>query len=193
MTFLGEQKNGAAPLLCVLLVSIIHISNTTCYYISTTANTPLSTMGNTASTSCLCLREDDVVNSSQESLDPLVNSRSSSKGQLHLMWKKGRPPSSSSSAGMEERFQDQHVHLPTRLVIRKSPNNTTTEHHHEHQPVSTHIYAVRKMEEQRPYEPELTMETPPEEKEHHLVLSPAELFTPAAMAPTPSMTSTYLS
>ena len=86
-------------------------------------------MGNSASTSCLCLRDDDVVNSSQESLDPLVMSCSnrSSKGQLHLMWKKGRPPpSSSSSLPSEERFSERHLHLATRLIIRKTKAEQAT-------------------------------------------------------------------
>jgi hypothetical protein len=129
-----------------------------------------------------------VVNSSsQESLicDPLVvSSNRSSKGQLHLLWKKGKLP-------VVERFSDRHVHLPTRLVIRKikcdeHSANTSTSCTPE-----THIYAVRKMEEQRPREPEL-LETEQQEAVHYKSLSPQELFLPEAMAPAPSLTSKSL-
>lgn len=150
-------------------------------------------MGNTAN-SCLCLRDDDVI--SQESLDPLVASRgnNASKGQLHLMWKKGRPPTNTSLSMQQERFQDAHVHQPTRLIVRKQSPGGEFE---------THIYAVRKIQEQRPIlimEQELLGEMHPETlqkqqqqqqaslPQEQQPLSPAELFTPQAMAPTPSLT-----
>lgn len=146
-------------------------------------------MGNSASTSCLCLRDDDVVNSSQESslIDPSLVvssycSNRSSKGQLHLLWKKGKPP-------VVERFSDRHVHLPTRLVIRK----VKCEHNNNNSAaaIETHMYAVRKMEEQRPREPELR-ETEQEEAVDYKSLSPQELFLPQAMAPAPTLTSKSL-
>jgi len=173
LSFAHQHKRhdlgGVTPLLLLpllfLLLNLLHSLN----------------MGNTAS-SCLCLRDDDVI--SQESLDPLVSSTPrGSKGQLHLMWKKGRPPPPIA----QERFQECHIRQPTRLIVRKASENDV---------VTTHIYAVRKMEEQRPllYEPdligEITEQPPQEQQLSHASVSPAELFTPAAMAPTPSMTST---
>jgi hypothetical protein len=50
------------------------------------------------------------------------------------------------------------------------------------------MYAVRKMEEQRPREPELR-ETEQEEAVDYKSLSPQELFLPQAMAPAPTLTS----
>jgi hypothetical protein len=131
------------------------------------------------------LRDDDVVNSSQESslIDPSLVvssycSNRSSKGQLHLLWKKGKPP-------VVERFSDRHVHLPTRLVIRK----VKCEHNNNNSAaaIETHMYAVRKMEEQRPREPELR-ETEQQEAVDYKSLSPQELFLPQAMAPAPTLT-----
>lgn len=149
-------------------------------------------MGNTA-TSCLCLRDDDVV-SSQESLDPLVSSRGSSKGQMHLLWKKGRCPP------VVERFQEEHVHQPTRLIVRKTNNESFTNNTPDNAAVQTHIYAVRKMEEQRPVyysEQDLlggedSSSREDQEQPPMPLASPAELFTPEAMAPTPSLTGTFL-
>lgn len=126
-----------------------------------------------------------------ESLDPLVGSGSSnsrSRGQLHLLYKKNKPPYSA------ERFHEDCIHQPTRLTVRKMQDSSGA--------VSSHIYAVRTMSEQKPRDSHTTTRynnTEEEEQQEQedqemypsLGLNPAELFAPASMTPKPSRPGTF--
>jgi hypothetical protein len=108
------------------------------------------TMGN--STSCLCNADKDV----QEE-----------RGQLHLLYSK------KSYSKFPVRYQEHHVHQPTRLVVQKDTEG------------GSHIYAVRHVVEQRPLPYKEIEEEPPP------VLNPAELFSPSYMAHTPRVSGMF--
>jgi hypothetical protein len=110
-------------------------------------------MGN--STSCLCNADKDV----QEE-----------RGQLHLLYSKR-----TSHPKLPVRYQEDHVHQPTRLIAKNDTDG------------GSHIFAVRHVVEQRPLPNKgIQEEEPPP------VLNPAELFSPYYMAHAPKMSGMFL-
>ena len=93
------------------------------------------------------------------------------EGQLHLLYSK-----KNSSKQLFVRYQEHHVHQPTRLVVREESDGTF------------HIHAMRHVAEQRPL-PKVAEEPPPAASP---VLNPAQLFSPSYMATTPRMPGMYI-
>ena len=123
-------------------------------------------MGNSSSCLCKCNADKDIGESSEQLLQ---------RGQLHLLYSKKN--SNSNIKNFPVRYQEHHVHRPTRLIVREDKHDGTF-----------HIHAMRQcvaLAEQRPTTPKTVVQRVANDDDD-MKLGPTSAISPAVDVSNPA-------